>query len=124
MTAEERDHLASAWIACMKASPGSSAHDKNAWAVSQLIDLMLDEPDAAWSTILAILKADSSGWMLEMLSAGPLEDLLAKHGSAFIDRIEQQAWKDSKFRLLLGGVWKGSMPEHVWVRIQQIATPW
>lgn len=54
-----------------------------------------------------------------LLAAGPLEHLLAHHGSAYIDEVETLARKDSKFNYHLGGVWRNKMTEDVWRRVQK-----
>jgi hypothetical protein len=41
---------------------------------------------------------------LAYAAAGPLEDLLHKHGDVVIDRVELHARTDPKFRLALTGV--------------------
>jgi len=41
---------------------------------------------------------------LAYVAAGPLEDLLHKHGDVVIDRVELHARTDPKFRLALTGV--------------------
>jgi hypothetical protein len=55
---------------------------------------------------------------LQHLAAGPLDDLLAAHGSALIERIETEARRNPAFNLLLGGVWQNTMSPDVWGRIQ------
>jgi len=55
---------------------------------------------------------------MENLSAGPLEDLLAMHGPAIIDRVEAEAARDPTFAKLLGGVWQNRMTDEVWARVQ------
>ena len=55
-----------------------------------------------------------------ILAAGALEDLLADHGPDYIDRVEDTARKDPKFNRLLGGVWKNSITDDVWHRVQAI----
>lgn len=55
-----------------------------------------------------------------VLSAGPIEDLLARHGDVFIDRVEHGASGDPNFAKLLGGVWKNSMSDAVWERLQAV----
>jgi hypothetical protein len=54
--------------------------------------------------------------VLGALAAGELEDLIEYHGPAFIERIEQEAARDPRFRCLLCGVWRSSTPQ-VWARV-------
>jgi hypothetical protein len=81
-----------------------------------------EKPEACWAAILAILHrigSESPNRLLAVLAAGPLEDLLAYHGEAFIDRVEAEARRDPRFGLLLGGVWQNKMSEEVWTRVTE-----
>jgi hypothetical protein len=64
--------------------------------------------------ILLLHRKDHSPFIQQVLSAGPLESLLAGHGEAFIDRIELEAHADPSFAELLGGVWQSRMSDAVW----------
>ena len=65
-------------------------------------------------------RRDVSKRTLALLAAGPLEDLLAYDGARCIDRVEQLAKEDEKFNWLLGGVWRNSMTDEVWERVQAV----
>ena len=84
----------------------------------KMIDLALENPEELWDPILEILKRDPPTEVIEVLAAGPLEDYIAKLGERVIDRVEVQAAADAKFRNLLGGVWRNSMSDAVWARVQ------
>jgi hypothetical protein len=84
------------------------------WAVES-------QPELAWQAILAALVQPRVEAYLGTLAAGPLEDLLCAHGETFIDRIEVEAQSNPKFASLLSGVWRSTMPEHVWHRVQPLA---
>jgi hypothetical protein len=58
-----------------------------------------------------------------VLAAGPLEDLLAYHGSEFIDRVETEARRNPRFRDLLGGVWRNTITDDIWARVEKIRGP-
>ncbi len=93
--------------------------DPTLWAVAELDELISDEPEIAWSLILDILKKDSTDLILGRLSIGPLEDLLIRHGEDFIDRVEEEARKNSKFRYMMKGLWKmDPISDNIWQRIQ------
>ena len=113
-----RQQTADAWIRMTKAEPGSQVYEDNFWAFEVLDDLLSEDPEEGWLTILQILQQDQSPSIVENLSAGPLEDLLARHGSAFIDRIEAEAARNPAFAKLLGGVWQNRMTDDVWARVQ------
>ena len=89
------------------------------WASEKMIDLALENPDELWDPILEILKRDPPTEVIEVLAAGPLEDYIARLGERVIDRVEAQAAADPKFRSLLGGVWRNSMSDEVWTRVQR-----
>lgn len=84
-------------------------------------ELPRENPELCYSAILHVLKsvaADPTNPIFRNLAAGPLEDLLAAHGSLLIERIETEARRNPAFNLLLGGVWQNTMPPHIWGRIQ------
>jgi hypothetical protein len=113
------DELLQTWIRLHKLpgdSPESVAHF---WAFEVVDELVRGNPAYAWSLILDILAADPSRQIMETLSAGPLENLLARHGPAYIDAIEKQARADPLFARLLGGVWQNAMTADVWQRVQR-----
>jgi hypothetical protein len=120
MNPSEAADLASSWVAYWRSEEGSAEREALSWVTEREWDLVRESPEEAWSLILAVLQQDSSPQILEVLAAGPLEDLLAKHGAAFIQRVERQARADRKFALLLGGVWRNSMSEEVWSRVQAV----
>ena len=89
--------------------------------VSYELDRMAREsPEAAWVVILEILSHISAlpeEPTFQALAAGPLEDLLANHGAAFIERVEAEASRSPAFRMLLGGVWQNTTENSVWKRV-------
>ena len=115
------DRIVSAWIAGQQAKRGSPESESNWWAISEVSDWALTgEGDRLWEFILAAYKRDLPDKVVAVLAAGPLEDLLAKQGAEFIDRVEELARKDPKFNYLLGGVWRSNMTAQVWQRVQSI----
>ena len=78
--------------------------DEDFWAVDAVFLLHQDDPERAWSLILALVEqADFDA--LGQIGAGPLEHLVEAHAPAFIDRIEQQAASDPKFKEALAAIW-------------------
>ena len=120
MTDAELGALAADWVLYWQAPEGSVAREQLRYACDREYDLVREEPGVAWRLILAILRLNSSSEIQEVLSAGPLEDLLAKHGEAFIGHVEQEAKSNAAFARLLGGVWQNSMSESVWSRVQAV----
>jgi hypothetical protein len=91
-----------------------------AWFAGEhsMFDACTEEPELAWSAIQEILRRKVSDEEMALLAAGPMETLLAWHGDAFIDRVERQAATDARFNYLLGGVWRNTMRDEIWERIQ------
>jgi hypothetical protein len=83
-----------------------------------MFDAVHDAPEVAWAAILQILDRELTEEQISILAAGPLGDLLAKHGSKFIERIECEAKKNPHFNYLLGGVRKSEIANDVWERVQ------
>lgn len=119
MTREEVLSLADAWIAYWLAPEGSQERESTAWA-TDLYELEYEDPETLWQLILTIHSKDQSPRIQEVLSAGPLESLLDKHGERFIERIEIQAHRDAMFARLLGGVWLNSMNNSTSLRVQRV----
>jgi hypothetical protein len=120
MTAELQP-LAEAWIALQNAS--KTDRETLFWAFQQLDGLVDDDPNAAWRVIDLIWRNDDSDLMLARVAAGPLEDLLVRHGPQFIDRVTEQARREPVFRKMLGGVWRDAIAEPVWLRLKEVAGP-
>jgi len=119
VTPEDLHRQAESWIRHWLAPKGSSEREAYAWA-TDIYDLEYHDPETLWRLILAIHARDRSPLIQQVLSAGPVEDLLAKHGATFIERVETQALEDPAFAKLLGGVWKNSMTDEVWQRLQAV----
>jgi hypothetical protein len=118
MELRELEELAVAWISERLAATYAE-REAFEWVSDQLYVLTYEgDPELLWQLILIIHKLDGSKRIAERLSAGPLEDLLASHGARFIGAVELEASKDPAFAHLLGGVWKNSMTDEVWERVQ------
>jgi hypothetical protein len=87
---------------------------------SEFIWIIENEPEKGWSAILAALADPKQESYLGIMAAGPLEDLLSFHGEKFIERIELEAKKNPKFAWMLGGVWKHTMTDEIWARVQLV----
>jgi hypothetical protein len=113
----QSDTLLDAWIRYNSAVRLNPEIEPDFWAWQKLNMLGRESPDIAWKLILRILNSTDHELALENLAAGPLEDLLARHGHKFIDLIEARAEADLRFRWLLAGVWKNSIPDDIWERL-------
>jgi len=88
------------------------------WATELMVHLTEDEPDVAWGLVLGLVDRapddDALGWV----AAGPLQDLLCRHGIDLIDRVEAKAESDPRFKKCLAGVWGSSgMEPSVYQRV-------
>ncbi len=123
----DMDELASAWISFEISTTKDAVTHRDIheneffWVLNCVEDLCQDHPDLALDFVLEVLKKDPSPEVIGVLAAGPLEDLLAENGLAVIDRVEQEAHRDPKFRHLLGGVWRNAMTDDIWERVQHLA---
>jgi len=70
--------------------------------IRQLVEI---DPDEAWKLICILVNKAPSDDLLAFIAAGPLEDLLHKHGLTVIDRVEEESRKNGRMRLALSGVW-------------------
>jgi len=84
-----------------------------------LYDACYGDPEMAWLVILQLAQMELTEDQVALLAAGPMENLLAQHGGAFIDRIEEEARVNARFNHLLGGVWRQEMPEAIWERVER-----
>ena len=79
-----------------------------------------NQPELCFGLILEIFSLiphDIQNETFLSLSAGPLEEVLGLHGEQFIERVEDRAFKDPAFKLLLQNVWRHGMTETVWKRL-------
>ena len=96
-TQDDLNDLADAWLGYWNA-PGSSAiRESLNWVADREYDLQYEEPKELWRLILVVHSKDQSPFIQQVLSAGPLENLLADYGEVFIERIEREAHADPAF---------------------------
>ena len=77
-----------------------------------------ENPEAVWLAVLRIVQRELTEDQVALLAAGPVEDLLARYGTQFIERIEAEAKRSPAFAHLLGGVWRQDMPPGIWQRVE------
>lgn len=119
MTQDAILELADAWIRYWQA-PEDSAERGDFDLAMRFHDIEYHQPEILWAMILAIHSRDQSTHIQQVLSAGPVENLLALHGEEFIDRVESEAQRDPSFAKLLGSVWKNRMSDEVGQRVQAV----
>jgi hypothetical protein len=110
------DELARVWVE-QTAKP-SKDHDDN-WSALQDYQREIVEYDPDWTIdlVVAVLKVESNGFLLSVLAAGLLEDVI---DMPVLDRIEREAGADPRFLALLGGVWYSRKPDDVKARLDTI----
>jgi len=115
--------LSRGWIARYEAIQRHGEQSPEALATFQAFEqfegAVAQDPELAWQAILNVLEQSENEFVLENLAAGPLETLIGRHAAGFIDRVEQRARVDERFRWLLGGVWQGLIPQEFWQRVER-----
>lgn len=84
----DRGRLLSSWIALQE----------NWWAHEELHDRCESDPEFAWSILLELIETGLAPDVLDVMAAGPLEDLLRAHGTLLIERVETQAKMSARLR--------------------------
>lgn len=115
----ELNQIVDAWVAAESAEERSPERKSNEWAVERVMFWAMDgEGELLWRFVTAAYQRDLSDKTVAILAAGPLEDLLADDGPEYIERVEELARRDPKFNYLLGGVWRSTMTDEIWRRVQ------
>jgi len=92
-------------------------------ATQQLVELIDHDPEMAWTRILFLIRAAPNDFGLTCVTI-PLEQLLCAHGALFIDRVEDAAARDVRFKWCLKWVCGDTrMTAAVHVRMRR-ATDW
>jgi len=78
-----------------------------------------NEPDSLWSFILSVHERDAEEKVAGHLAAGPVEDLMSQFGESYIERVEDLANKDARFKRMLCGVWQDVMSDELWARFRR-----
>jgi hypothetical protein len=119
---ENLEDFARSWIASQQTEADRNSEEGFAlvWTRDRMGYLVDYLPHRAWRVILLIWSMDQSIKTMQNLSAGPIEDLLSKHGSEMIGFVEAEARRDPSFAKLLGGVWRYQIIDEVWARLQAV----
>ena len=75
----------------------------------------------ALDIVVGLIRAAEDDEAVMVVGAGPLEDLLNKHGNALVDDVEREAARNPRFRLALTGAWlaHGMLDPDVEMRLSQ-----
>jgi hypothetical protein len=117
---EKDEDLAHAYIAAKQTAFKSEQWQALFWTHERVNYLTRYLPHKAWHVILLIWSMDRSIKTIQSLSAGEIENLLARNGIEMIALVEAEARRDPSFAKLLGGVWKNRMADEVWLRLQAV----
>lgn len=113
--------LIAAWIAGHETWDGT--RPDLFWAYETLDKICRNEPERCLAVLEGIVAASESEIVLANLAAGPVENLLVRHGSAVVDSIVGRARADARWRKVLGAVWRNNMDDAVWEEIRRVAGP-
>jgi uncharacterized protein DUF6869 len=80
----------------------ANAETFDAW--EDVDEMVTERPEEAWRLIRDMVDV-APDHLLGTIAAGPLEDLLNRHGKKFVERVELAAATDSRFQQCLRGVW-------------------
>jgi hypothetical protein len=75
------------------------------WAWEEVDSLVRLSPSEAWEVTRILVNTAPSDEAIAYVAAGPLEDLLKKHGPLIIDCIENECQRNERLQLALSGVW-------------------
>ena len=109
----EHERIVSSWF----------EYEQTFWAWQRVHDLVDNDPDVGWRVLLLATEMAEDDGALEVIGAGPLEDLLSQHGPLFIDRVEARARSDGRLRQALSAMWQSEMSDELWTRVQQLIEP-
>lgn len=113
--------LIDAYIQVAENEENSAAYKNNFWAYIAFDECVSNTPAQAYALVLSMLERNLSDRTLSFLAAGPLEDLLSKHGHDIIGRIEKDAKENEALRHALGGMWQNAMSEDIWQHVLKIS---
>jgi hypothetical protein len=99
--------------------------DSDWWAVEELNELAIDNPERVWKIIQMINASPvvNDPWrraLLAIVGCGPLEEIIALHGDKILPQILEVAKKDEVLRIELSTIYESSLRPEIWAQIQRI----
>lgn len=82
--------------------------------------MIRSQPVTGWLLVRRLIAGATDDLQIMSVAAGPLEDFLASHSVAMIDRVLDAARSDPRVMLALGGVWKNAIADEDWRRIENL----
>lgn len=115
LSQQDWQDFAAAWIAEL----GGASSDED---LGQRVVLMnfTASPDQQWKFVVAAVNSARTEDHLATIAAGPLEHLLIKHGDEYISLVEMESQNSKAFANAVASVWRNSMNNDVWSRLQAI----
>jgi hypothetical protein len=95
MGPEEQSRIAESWLTVQR----------HWWAWDSLNRLCDEAPLDAWPIIVRLVEMADNDELLEDIGAGPVEELLRKHGPLLLNDVQTLAASDPRFRQVLSHVW-------------------
>jgi hypothetical protein len=95
MSAPDHKQIADSWLTVQR----------HWWAYDAVCKLVETSPHEALSLIFLLVSLADTPELLQDIGAGPLEDLLRRHGAAVIDAVESHAPDNPSLRTALSHVW-------------------
>lgn len=92
---DDLEGVAAAWF----------VYEETFWAWEEVNDIVDSDAERGWEMVVCLVEGTADADVLSAVGAGPLEDLLKKHGAVVVDRVEVHARRDTDFREALRGVW-------------------
>lgn len=113
------ERLAEALLQWCRHEVNTPQHRENSWAFDCMETFVADAPHQALQIILSALPRFQEDAEIAVFAAGPVENLIVKHGPEIIDSVENEAAANERFRYLLSGIWgRSGIDPRVWRRLQ------
>lgn len=107
-TESDMDRIAHNWL----------RYQETLWAWEKINSIIKDEfIEYAYNVVCSLYEKSSSDVHLSSIGTGPLESLLKKNGMFIMDRIEELASNDKRFRVCLSYIWPTNISVDLWKRI-------
>lgn len=111
--------IVDAWIRRYSHPQSAEISEETEWAYDRLDEICERDPKLCLEILGEICAKSNNDWVISNLAAGPLEDLLARHGESIISDVEARARTDLAFREALSAVWQNVIPNDVWARVER-----
>lgn len=107
-TENDMDRIAQNWL----------KYQETLWAREKISQIVNEEfIEYAFNVVKILFEKSTTDVHLSSIGSGPLENLLKKNGAFIIDRVEELASRNKRFRICLSYVWPNNIPADIWKRI-------